>query len=455
VKVNFRLNSSRDLRNLQIEPLSVKDAIAEQVGKARVQTKLVNGREQQELVVSYFITPLKDGLLTIPSLIVHAEALDPEARNSRTQDQSHSFFDSDDNDGAMAEMQKMMKQFGQGTSLFDGFSPFSTMKPVVLASKPISLKIIPAIAGMDPWLPAISLKISEKWSSDQIRSGEPLTRTLTTDAIGIDPTQLPSFEEQLHSETGDYKVYPDQPKISAKEVNGEAISQRSETFTIIPQKDGEIKIPAVQISWWDTNSRTQKVAQLPEKLIRVLPGIEPPQSLLESQKQVSPSTLTQPSLQSTDSPESKLPLLEGAIFCLFILTTLAYWFKRTNKKSEAVEVKEPSHPAPLAIGKGDLKKCSTINDLNRFLQLYSESHWQLPPNSSLQKIFASGRENVRDFDVEKATQLSKQMEDALYANKPVNSEELKETIYGLIFKTTRGTRKEKSVPDMLDKLNPS
>jgi hypothetical protein len=180
-----------------------------------------------------------------------------------------------------------------------------------------------------------------------------------------------------------------------------------------------------------------------------------PQSLLESQKQVSPSTLTQPSLQSTDSPESKLPLLEGAIFCLFILTTLAYWFKRTNKKSEAVEVKEPSHPAPLAIGKGDLKKCSTINDLNRFLQLYSESHWQLPPNSSLQKIFASGRENVRDFDVEKATQLSKQMEDALYANKPVNSEELKETIYGLIFKTTRGTRKEKSVPDMLDKLNPS
>jgi hypothetical protein len=202
MKVTFRLNSTRDLRNLQIDPYSVKDAIAEPAGKAQVQTKIVNGHEQQELVASYFITPLKDGELTIPSLVIHAEAEDPKAKAVASQDPFDHFFD-DDEDGSFAGMQKMMKQFSQSANMFGGFSPFSSMKPIALASKPIQLKVLPPASGVNPWLPASSLKITEKWSSEPPRAGEPLTRTITTDATGIDATQLPSLEDQLRSETGE------------------------------------------------------------------------------------------------------------------------------------------------------------------------------------------------------------------------------------------------------------
>jgi hypothetical protein len=450
VKVTFRLNSARDLRNLQIEPLSVKDAIAESVGKAQVQTKIVNGHEQQELVVSYFITPLKDGNLTIPSLVVHAEAQDPKANASASQDPFDSFFDQDD-DGSMAGMQKMMKQFTQGTNVFGGFSPFASMKPVVLASKPLDLKVLPPAAGVNPWLPATSLKITEKWSSEPMRAGEPVTRTLTTDATGIDATQLPSLEDQLHSAANDYKVYPDQPKISSTTMNGQEVSQRSESFTIIPQKDGDIKIPAIQLAWWDTNHHTQRTAELPEETIHVLPGNIP------AAKSISQPIAPVVSADKLPPVNSNFPVGMVALFSLFFTMLAVYWFKRTKKLSSLVIPPQENtvRKAVPVIGKDDLKKCATVADLKRFLQLYSQSRWDLPPNSSLPKIFSAAQEHIRDFDVEKATNISKQMEDNLYANQPVNSQALKDGLYGLVFKASSNGRRKEYSGEKLPNLNPS
>jgi hypothetical protein len=95
------------------------------------------------------------------------------------------------------------------------------------------------------------------------KAGEPVTLTLELKAEGALGNQLPSLAR--HLESSNYRIYRDATAIkNGISANGEYLTgSRRETFTIIPLEDGWIRLPRVALAWWDVDSHSAKVAELP------------------------------------------------------------------------------------------------------------------------------------------------------------------------------------------------
>ena len=129
------------------------------------------------------------------------------------------------------------------------------------------LKSIPAIFTGQHWLSAEQLVLKEEWSGDiqQMKVGEPLTRTLTLLAKGTTVGQLPEINSGKVNEQ--LKTYPDQPVLREQKKPEGVIAFREEKIALIPSKAGHYKLPAIEIPWFNSLSQKMEVAKIPETTI--------------------------------------------------------------------------------------------------------------------------------------------------------------------------------------------
>lgn len=119
------------------------------------------------------------------------------------------------------------------------------------------------------WMPATSVKLSQSWSQtlDDLKLGEPLTRTLNIEVVGQRASQIKNIE--LEAIEG-WQIYPDQAvtdtQISTDGVTG--VLQRK--FAMVPERPGEIQIPALRIHWWDIISDQPRTAELQAQSVQVM-----------------------------------------------------------------------------------------------------------------------------------------------------------------------------------------
>jgi len=150
----------------------------------------------------------------------------------------------------------------------------SQKRPVRLRSSEIVLDVRPAATAFSGkwWLPTKSLDVTDSWSdsTEELRVGNPITRTISIRAEGVLRGQLPPLS--MPEITG-LKIYSDQPELSEKPSGDGLAGQHTERWAIIPSRAGEYSVPELRVSWWDVNADRQKFAVLPAKLIRVLPAI--------------------------------------------------------------------------------------------------------------------------------------------------------------------------------------
>jgi len=168
--------------------------------------------------------------------------------------------------------------FGQQPYAASGYGPQATpvsgAEMMKLVGPEVDLEVRPPARTDVAWRPLRSLDLQAQWSGQSdARVGEPLTVTLTLTATGAGGEQLPSLSSYLESD--DFKLYPDQPTFSVaidpqgKEVTG----KRVESYTLIPQRGGDLEIPAVRIPWWDVTYRRLNWVEWPAQLIRVAGGV--------------------------------------------------------------------------------------------------------------------------------------------------------------------------------------
>ena len=134
----------------------------------------------------------------------------------------------------------------------------------IAADAALTLQVRPADPAVNPWLPLHDLRLQAHLAQQgPAKAGKPVTLTLELQAKGALGNQLPSLARQLESKN--YRIYRDSTTIkNAISANGDGlVGSRKETYVIMPLEDGWIRLPAVSLAWWDVDTHTAMLAELP------------------------------------------------------------------------------------------------------------------------------------------------------------------------------------------------
>lgn len=218
-----------------LSPLVLSDARVEQLGEPRTYEKLINGVRHGVIEMRYALYPQRSGPLQIPALTFSATLANP-------------------GNGQPASPQ----------------APKAS-KLIHVSSTELTLQVLakPAAYPADaPWLPARSLSLSESWSPepDRPQVGDSLTRSLTLRAEGLSSAQLPPLPL---TEIAGLRSYPDQPQLSNQPVEHGLLGVREDRQALVPTRTGNIELPALEVTWWNTQQDRLESTSLPARTLQV------------------------------------------------------------------------------------------------------------------------------------------------------------------------------------------
>ncbi|MEN8205819.1 MAG: BatD family protein [Pseudomonadota bacterium] len=228
----------------------VENALVERLGNDLQYQTTLNGQEYQVIERHYAIFPEQSGPLSIS----------PVTFNGRLAGKSQQRVPS-------TNMNDMMER------IF-GNSAFTTPgKRIRLRGEDFTLDVQPRPAAYTGkyWLPAEQLALTDSWTSSppEFRSGEPVTRTFTLEAKGLESTHLPDISL---ADSSAMRLYPEKP-VYTNRTDGEwVIGSRQLSVAYVPSTTGLQTIPAIQLDWWDATEGKQKTVELPAWKVNVLPG---------------------------------------------------------------------------------------------------------------------------------------------------------------------------------------
>lgn len=267
-----------------------------------------------------------------------------------------------------------------------------------------------------PWLPARHVQLEDHWSHpvEQLKVGEPITRSVTVRAQGVSPEQLPPVFGN-DSPMG-FRFYPDQPNQNKYTDADGVIGVRTESVAIVPNLSGELTLPPVEVTWWDTTEQAVKTAALPAKTVTVAAatdgrGQSPAPSELDQnlQDQGSPST---PASGQPLAPQGTLlwPLSTAFLALLSLVFAALWWSARAAKPENTGGLPSASQQRSAQALREALKLCrkGSPMDLRNALLRWSAVHWPEQPNPTLDSIAA------RSSDPEFSAALT-QLDAQLYA----------------------------------------
>jgi len=217
-----------------LSPLQLDNAKVEPLGESRTYEKEINGVRHGVIETRYAIYPQQSGNLDIPALTFTATAAD------------------------------------------NGEQPAGTPRvgrQVQVSSLPLHLNVRPIPAAWpagEPWLPARSLTLEEHWNPDPsgqtTQIGDSLTRSITLRAEGLSSTQLAPVPA---TEIRGLRRYPDQP-VLRNEINERGmVANREEREALVPTHSGDLALPALEITWWNTREDHLEHSSLPARTLQV------------------------------------------------------------------------------------------------------------------------------------------------------------------------------------------
>ena len=323
-----RLYRRVDIVQASLNEPELADAVIEKLGEDSNYNTQINGVNYLVTERKYAVFPQKSGSVTIKPLVLTAEVVASNRPN------------------------------------FNGFFNSQMTRTKKVSSKPVTLDVKPVPASFtgQHWLSAEQLVLKQEWSGDnqQMKVGEPLTRTLTLLAKGTTVGQLPELnagkiDDQL-------KAYPDQPVLQEQKKAEGLIAFREEKIAIIPSKAGSYKLPAIEVHWFNTQSQKMEIARIPETTITAaavagtqsapqtpaVPAVEQPQKI-----EATPIIQTQ---------SNNIWLWVSVFLALGWLATLIYFLIRRTGKKPVVESNGSHKEIRLADSVKALKKACADND---------------------------------------------------------------------------------------------
>ncbi|NOX91575.1 MAG: protein BatD, partial [Gammaproteobacteria bacterium] len=406
IPYTVRLYYDERLQEGELSDPELENAVVERLGEDKRYTTVRNGREYQVIERNYVISAEKSGDLSIsPARFQGRIAVQQQQRNRRSRNPMDEFFAN----SPFANDPFFRNRLNSGL-LSDPFA--NPGKPVNVRSHAIDMTIKPRPAtASNPWLPAEAVKLGDSWTENppQFKVGEPVTRTITIQVMGLSGSQIPELDI---AEPANTRLYPE-PPTQENRTDGKTIyGLRTRTLTYIPNAQGTLDIPPVTLNWWDTRQDEPANTTLPAWQFTVQPAV--PGAANEAQI-TSPQSVAQASAKTDDNTvqnNTRWLIIGGGI--LLALTLLLTALARRAKKRQRAHVPvadktglpalEQHPPTDRKAALRELEKACTANDRHAAAQaLLKLGHacWPDDPPCSLGALAArieTGQEQVHELD---------------------------------------------------------
>ena len=321
----LRLYTKVDISQARLNEPELADAVIERLGDDSTYSTQVNGVNYSVTERKYAMFPQKSGRLTIKPLVLTAEVL-TAARPG-----------------------------------FNGFFNAQQSKTKRIASKAITLDVkpVPATFTGKHWLAAQQLVLKQEWSGDtqQMKVGEPLTRTLTMLAQGATVGQLP----ELNALSADdrLKTYPDQPVLQEQKKADGLRAFREEKIALIPSQAGSYTLPAIEIPWFNTESNKMELASIPAVTLTAVAGSATELAPAPAAPAAAPEKIA-PVPVVNAGQDSRLWLWLSVFLAAGWLLTVVFFLSRRTAAKPVIEQDDPDVSLKDCIKR--LKTACTDND---------------------------------------------------------------------------------------------
>jgi hypothetical protein len=337
-KIFIESQIAHRLQNLDLTPPQAADAVIKRLGDSIGYSTQRDERNYQVAEVRYAVFPQSSGEITLaPPVLKGAKLLSPYFRDPIS--------------GAAAHAQTFSVE---GTPL------------------QLQVQAPPKTIGNDLWLPAQQLSLQENWSSklQNIQVGEPITRTIMMQAKGLTAAQLPDIPEQNNAQLS---TYPDQAKLNDALAEDGVTGVKTQKIAYVPTTPGKLTLPAIELTWWNTEKNRLDRLTLPSHTIEVQPALAAIDANSTAQTNLIIANDAVPELNSATNPQH-YPVwawvLNIALISGWLLTVL---YQR--RKSAAVTTTATTlHTAQL----GDIKKACLQKrwpELKSALLQWAKTQW--------------------------------------------------------------------------------
>ncbi|MEJ2764739.1 BatD family protein [Photobacterium sp. MCCC 1A19761] len=289
VRYTVRLLIGEQMSQATLVPPSAEGLEVKQVGEDRQAEPVLNGRRYLAVTREYQITANKPGLHQLRG----------------------------------AEFRGNILKQGRGFG--------STLRmPIEKKADNLELEVKDIPSGyFGLWLPTEDLQLTQQWQpeNDEIRVGDPITRTITLKMKNTEQSKMPNLSLDY---PGSVKVYNEKPVYS--HVNDYTVMTLKQV--IIPRAQGSLTLPPLTVNWWNTTTSTQQVSQLDGLTLVVLQG--DPQNNVALPLQTEGETTSSPEVQGL-RPDSEVirdagwwPWLTALFAGLWLLST-GLWFNARRR----------------------------------------------------------------------------------------------------------------------------
>ncbi|HQS07577.1 MAG: hypothetical protein B7Y12_12760 [Rhizobiales bacterium 24-66-13] len=262
--VAVRIYTNGNLLGGRLTPPEAVGATFTKVGDQRVFGKVVGRQRYTVIEQGYIMRPQRSGTIEIGPITLEAQL--PGFAGA----------------GLPSDLARLLGR--SGAVPLAGADP-NLGREVTLHSDPVRIEVKPRPAAAVGWfLPAQDVILSSTWNPPlaQAKAGETLTRTLTLEAVGATPNQLPPLPIV---EADGVRQYEESSRSDQALINGKPGAVLIKTISVVPTRDGAITLPGLDVGWWNTETKTQETAHLPAETFTVAasdqtrPAAPPPQAL--------------------------------------------------------------------------------------------------------------------------------------------------------------------------------
>jgi len=275
-----------------------------------------------------------------------------------------------------------------------------------------------------PWLPATRIRMNDTWTPNipSYEIGDPVTRAIIVLATGNVGSAIPPLGVTLPE--SNFRLYPETPILQDDSSADTVIGARLESFSIIPTHPGQVYVPPIELTWWDTKNKQVRVSQLAGITVEISGSVAttPPTPALEIPTALRSEIASEPESQARFTIDEILTSITTSKLTLWLLgivlfTSLGWLITYLKIKTPFTLLPRPSSsevstwPRLKRACKGD-----DLHEIRSSLTAFLVDHYQvpgavaiarfetLPKNRELMQrlnsaLYGTGHTNVRGRDI--------------------------------------------------------